>query len=336
MNNRLKFLLLAPASFNLYKLIVKNLEYLGYDVIHVEDEGYIFKYRSLWQRVVNTYRKILFNDGNYKLKLRKDFIRKRQLEIINTRDYFDYVLVIRADFFEEEIIQYVQPKTKNMLSFHYDGIGRDLRILDYVKYFDKFYVFDENDLKVSNENHIKYSPNFYFDFPELLQNSSPNIIWNVYYVSSFHESRVDDLISIFQILNEIYNNVKFVVVCNLHKMHLVPSYVLNEMEIKCEYVSFEDQLSFISTSDVIIDLVISEHNGFSFRILEGIKFGKKVITTNDNVFNADFYHPNNIFVLTKKNHSEVRSFLERPYHVLPNEIVLKYSFTEWLNSKLLN
>lgn len=328
--------MLAPASFNLYTLIVKNLEHLDYDVTHVEDQGYTFRYRNLWERVVNLFKKIVYNDREYKQKLRKGFVKLQQLELINTHDEFDIVLVIRADFFNKEVIEYVQSKSKYMMSFHYDGINRDLHILDYVKYFDKFYVFDLEDLKFSKDYPLIYSPNFYFDYPDIVKKSSTTKIWNVYYVSSFHESRVDDLITIYQTLNEIYTNVKFVVVCSLDNIHLVPSYVRDEMEIRHEFVPFEDQLSFISTSDVIVDLVISEHNGFSFRILEGIKFGKKVITTNDTVFDADFYHPNNIFVLTKYNHSEIRSFLEKPYHVLPNDIVLKYSFTEWLTSKLLN
>src|SRR5690606_20462913 len=78
-----KFLLLCPATFNLYELIVKNLVYLGYDVTHIEHEVYGFTYKSFGERVYNFIRKVFLGDRTYKLTLRNQYISYRQGEIFN-------------------------------------------------------------------------------------------------------------------------------------------------------------------------------------------------------------------------------------------------------------
>lgn len=168
MNNkyiRKKILLLAPDSFDLYKLIVENLKHLEYDVVHIQDRGYPFSYGSFGQRVLNVIRKLIFRDKSYKGKLQHKLNRERQLDGIETHERFEFCLVLRADFFDKDIIKCIRQKTDLMLSFHFDGIGRDPVILDYISYFDQFYVFDEKDVNKFPDYHFIYSPNFYFDFP---------------------------------------------------------------------------------------------------------------------------------------------------------------------------
>lgn len=329
-----KILLLSSNSFNLHLLIIKNLEYLGYEVIHIEDSNYKFEYYSVWERIHNFIRKLFFKN-DFKTKFYNNFLKKKQLEILEQHSHFENALVIRADFFDIEFIKRVRDKVHNLFCFHFDGVRRDIKILNYVDYFDTFYVFDQQDLKLATNDKWKYSPNFYFDYPSLFKENNPIINYDVYYVSFYHKSRVDDVISIHKVLKHIFGNVKFIMFCPLDNLIYLPEYVNSEIEITQSAVSFEEQLAFISQSKVIIDLVISDHKGYSFRLLEGIKFRKKVITTNSNVIDADFYHPNNIFILTKDNYSQINDFLAIDYQELPKSIVLKYSFTEWINSKVI-
>lgn len=337
MYNKKKILLVAPDSFDLYKLIVENLEYLGYDVVHIQDRGYPFSYDSFGQRVLNVIRKLVFRDKSYKDKLQHKLNRKRQLEGIATSERFEFSLVLRADFFDKDIIALIRQKTDLMLSFHFDGIGRDLRILDYVSYFDRFYVFDENDVKKFPDYHFRYSPNFYFDYPFEFDSFRNLGKYNIYYVSTFHESRVEYLRFIYRFLKDRFDSVKFIVVYNKPKYGLIPNDVKENMELTTQVISFQEQLCNVSNSDLIIDLVISEHSGYSFRVLEGIRFAKKVITTNLSVRNADFYHPNNYFVIDSLSESALigfDEFLNKPYCPPSSEILKKYSFTNWLNTKL--
>ncbi|WP_228453698.1 hypothetical protein [Chryseobacterium manosquense] len=70
--------------------------------------------------------------------------------------------------------------------------------------------------------------------------------------------------------------------------------------------------------------------GLSFRFFEGLYYRKKIITDNLMVKKYDFYHPDNIFVIENGNNAAILEFLKRPYQELPEHIVKKYSFSEWI------
>ncbi|WP_164108912.1 MULTISPECIES: hypothetical protein [Sphingobacterium] len=330
-----KFLLLAPNTFNLYELIVENLEFLGYEVTHIENEGYLFRYRSLWQRFCNLVHKTFYNNGEYKARLREEYVLNQQIEILDKVEKYDYSLVIRADLFDKELIKKVRAKTDKLLSFHFDGISRDRSILEYIPLFDQFYVFDPADVLSFPNHNLFYSPNFYFDYPELLIDiETETKVSHVYYVSSHHLSREQHLIDVHKYLSNKFKSVNFIVVCQEKNLGFVSAYIKKHMTILHEHVNFEEQIRQIRRSDIIIDLVISDHKGYSFRIFEGIKYGKKVVTTNPTVVEADFYHPNNFFVLTNDNWEELDRFLDSPLVQLDEGVRAKYAFSDWLNSKL--
>ena len=81
----------------------------------------------------------------------------------------------------------------------------------------------------------------------------------------------------------------------------------------------------------MIDFVNNIHSGLSFRIFESIFYQKKLITNNAEITNYDIYHEDNIFIWDGKNidFESLKSFLEKPYHILPSDIANKYSFKNW-------
>lgn len=327
-----RFLLLAPTAFGLHDLIVNNLEYLGFDVVSIQSDGYPFRYRSIYERLYNWFRKTFFNDRSYKEKLRSRRQHELQHNILKEHSAFDYGLVIRADLFPEDLIKACRLCADKLISFHFDGISRNVEVLHYAHYFDRFYVFEEEDVTRYPTYNLQYSPNFYFDYPESIGLDSIER-YEVYYVSTFHESRVQQLVKLYHYLQSFFERVRFVVVCQPQNVPLASQYVGQKMELTIHGVSFDAQLQHIATSQVIIDLVITEHRGFSFRILEGIKYGKKVITSNPRVREADFYHPNNYFILTEDNWEEIEAFLQLPFVPLHPVVRERYSFTHWLTSK---
>lgn len=335
MRERGRLLLAAPAAFGLYELIVDNLEFLGFEVVHIEDDGYPFKYRSVGQRLSNLFRKVFLGDKEYKNKLRRQFIIDSQLRRVQQYDNYDYALVLRADFFREDILASIRNKTKHMISFHFDGLLMDPHVLDTVHLFDQFYVFDKDDLDRFPDYSLLYSPNFYFDYPLPAGSQRNSANANVYYVSTFHESRVDDLIALHRFLSLQFEKVEFVLVYHAEKEHLVPCYARENMRLQNKLVDFKEQLEGVATSDLILDLVLADHAGLSFRIFEGLSLKKKVVTTNARVRDADFYHPNNFHVFDGINFDELELFLETAYVDIADDIMQQYSFTNWIESKLL-
>ena len=58
----------------------------------------------------------------------------------------------------------------------------------------------------------------------------------------------------------------------------------------------------------------------------------KLITTNKDIKNYDFYNPNNIFVWDENTKEIPDSFFELQYQELPKEIFEKYSLKTWIKT----
>lgn len=93
---------------------------------------------------------------------------------------------------------------------------------------------------------------------------------------------------------------------------------------------FKDNIINVSQSEVILDFANDIHYGISMRTFEAIGYRKKLITNNPLVKKYDFYNPNNIFVIEDDNIDGLELFISTPYIDLPKEIIVKYSFTNWL------
>lgn len=329
------FLLIAPPDFELYKLIKKNLEFQGYNVTVIHNRGYQFHYISLFQRLTNFLRKVFLVDYSYKQKLKTAFLHNEQMSILKEQDHYDVTLVIRADFFTTKFLLEARKKSDKFVSFHYDGLGRDPMIFNKIYLFDRFYAFDPSDVKEYAKFHLHHAPNFFFDYPEEPSATEtvaqPN---RIHYISSFHKSRMDLMVQFHKYAKSFIKPIQFDLIYNGYDEDNIPQYAKDNFNCLHTIIPFEEQTAAIRSSEVILDFCIDEHRGLSFRIFEGLKYGKKVITTNELILEQDFYHPNNYFLLTEDNLGEVEDFLALPYKKTPNDLKARFGFTNWLENIL--
>lgn len=325
-----KIILGMPRDYSLSKLIIKNLESIGLQVIHINPEDTEdFEYESFKQRALNLFYKIFSGNKNYKKKLRREFYFKKKYETINTFDEYDFCLFIRADFFEDELIKFCKAKSKNMVSYHYDGINRNPEIFNKINFFDSFFVFDKEDLKVDSS--FKYISNFYFDYPE--DDKIQKIENDFYFLGSHHDSRKESLFKLYKTLSQISENVKFEIAFDKANYSEIPSYQIQDIICFPKIITYESYLENIKKSNVIIDLVISEHKGLSFRVFESLKYKKKLITTNTTIKNYPFYNENNILILKEDSSiEEINLFLQKPLIEIDKLTLETYSFTNWLKN----
>lgn len=61
---------------------------------------------------------------------------------------------------------------------------------------------------------------------------------------------------------------------------------------------------------------------------------KKLITTNFNIKEYDFYNENNILVIDSENPKINLAFFEKPYEEIPTEILKKYIINGWIENML--
>lgn len=60
---------------------------------------------------------------------------------------------------------------------------------------------------------------------------------------------------------------------------------------------YEKVIEHVKEADVLLDLAARPDTGLSLRCMESLFYGKKLITSNTEVLEADFYDPANIYVL---------------------------------------
>ncbi|HLS38726.1 MAG TPA: hypothetical protein VK023_10690 [Sphingobacterium bovisgrunnientis] len=328
-----KILLLVPDDYSLYILIEKNLKELGFEVTTILHNSVRFKYKNISQRLSNLFRKLIDGNTNYKKKLKDAHAAACLVKEIDRFNRFDYCLVIRADFFHKDVLHKAKEKSDFIVSYHYDGLRRNPAIYGRIPLFDRFYVFDEEDLISDGKIKTYLSHNFYFDYEEV-EKREP--IYDLYFLGFYNDTREDLLLKFCDLARRCLGNVKFQVVFLPKNMDRLAEYERRGIECLTELVPFEEYLQRVEQAKVIVDFVISDHKGLSFRIFEGVKYQKKVITTNANVVKYDFYTPDNFYVLDydSLNEAELLKFVNTSFKPIDESVRLKYSFSCWIKDVL--
>lgn len=331
MKRNQKFLLIAPWDYQLYVAIEKNLRHLGYQVTVVHNNHYPSSSKDLLIKTKSFLRKYFSGKIEGNRKINNSYLEDKRMSLVKSHKHYDVCLVIRADVFSEDILKEAKRRSRKFLSFFYDGLTYNRHVLPIIPLFDRFYIFDKTELDTFREHGVSYAPNFYFDYPSLNANLTinPN---KIYYISSFQLSRLDIIQSLHRYLATRISPIRFDLVCSENEQEQLPEYVKNNFNCVQTIIPYEEQLKLIQYTEIILDFKMAIHSGFSFRIFDGIKLRKKVITTNPFVVEEDFYHPNNFFVLTQDNENELDDFLKQPYVPLDEKIRANYSFESWLKS----
>lgn len=87
---------------------------------------------------------------------------------------------------------------------------------------------------------------------------------------------------------------------------------------------------------IILDLPHPLQNGLTMRTIEAIGANKKLITTNQDIKNYDFYDEDNICILDKENIDIKSDFFEKQYKRISDDIKNKYSLDSWIEDVFIN
>lgn len=316
-----KFLLIMPDYSDFPQLFVDNLKKAGFEPFLITDKVSEFKYRG-FESIKNFFIKNIFRDKSYKQNLINRHFKEElghQLSAIEGK--LDYILVIRPDNFPVSFIKKLKERTSKLIAYQWDGIEKFPEVKKYFNLFDTFFCFEE----VRNQHNIKQITNFYFDhlppFYKPYNTENPNL----YFVGLYWKSREE---KIDRFIDEVSgSNVHLSIFIQYFKE---PERKNSKITYIKDRITFEKNLEHVKNSDILLDFVDPLHNGLSIRFFEGLYYQKKVITDNVMVKNYDFYHPDNIFIVENNNYKNIELFLKKPYHKLPEEIVEKYGFSNWI------
>lgn len=328
-------ILVMPHHFKIYEGFKKNLEHLGFEIKLLFTSDQDFYYDNTVQKITNFVRKTL-GDRDYKKRLKDEYNDKSLLKSLSkVEGKVDYALVIRPDYFSIETLQILKNKATQLIAYQWDGLERYPKAKNLIAVFDRFYLFDVDDYQKYHSVYSNVYPitNFYFDFDFSQDNDFKKEKKEVFFIGSFIESRMDEIIE----LNRIFRDLELTTDINLlyfdEKTRL--TYQQNGINFIEKPLTYLEALEKVKNADIILDFADSVHNGLSFRIFETLRYSKKLITTNPLVKNYDFYNPDNILIWNKSvGKEEIKHFLSKDYQELDNYLKTKYSFTNWIKTIL--
>ncbi len=313
-----KILFLCPYYFDLYRVYQSGLERFSncsVDTIVYRDEQ--FKYSGM-QRVLNFFSKHFLRKN-----MKPIWKSKARIASVSCPEQYDYMLVLCPELLHGEHLKYLCSKVGRSIVFYWDGFDHFPGYIDTVKYFDACYSFDPVDAKKYD---LRFLPNFWFDNGPI-----PSPEYDLFFLSTY-DSRfpvLKKIVDSFSCRGMTFSVHQYTKDANLLREsnvsgvnfydHPVPVLTANEMMKKARFV---------------LDLQKTIQRGLTFRVFESMRLGRKLITTNSDIVNYDFYRPNNIFVWDESVVDLPSSFLESPYEPLPDEIYQKYSQESWVRTIL--
>lgn len=192
-----------------------------------------------------------------------------------------------------------------------------------------------NNAKINGFSYYSYDRNdcqrFNLEFNTIMYDASlitptNQTRWDVLFLG-FLKDRKDKMVSLQRSLLQSELNPHFVIVDKTGQHSDLP------FDVRDNYVSYTEYLDMLKQSRAILDITQHGQNGFSMRVMESIFLGKKLISTNTALLDADFYDPNNILVVDseKMDISAIQQFMSTDFHPYPKEVQNYYSIDSWIN-----
>ncbi|WP_281632036.1 hypothetical protein [Flavobacterium luteolum] len=307
--------LISLDNWGLNKHIAADLEKQGHTVRHIDFNTFKYKYPSVFHKAYNLVLKAFF-----KTNLKHQHYGKEIINELKKNDQIqDVILTIKGDFITPESILEFKNYSKKSIGFFNDNIYRCPKIKRVLHCFDEVFSFEKEDCEKFN---LKFAPNWIYNSENAIPNNQ--FEYDVFNISSI-DKRLPILKRIAANLASQHSKFKFIVYDKKQK----------DSDKNITYIKSHMPLSevndYINRSKVLLDINRLGQIGLTFRVFESLGLEKKLITTNTDIKNYDFYNPNNILIIDEKNPVIPVAFFENEYEKIPDSILSHYTLKGWTN-----
>lgn len=304
-------------GFNAY--VVKELIKQGHQVNHIDFDKFRYEYPSSWKRISNFFSKTFL-----KKNVKKEVLHNKIEEQIEELEHQDIILMIKADYLLPKTIKLIKPKCNKFISFFNDNYKRANNIKNVYPYFDSVFSFEKEDVENFG---FKFATNFIYRELPLAAKEPDKALFNV---SSYDLDRLKIIESVAHQLDVIEEDYSIYSIGKKAKSHQFETNI-NYTSKKLNLIEIENH---VEDAVALLDVHRSNQSGLTFRVFESLGYKKKLITTNKDIVNYDFFDSNNILVIDKNDISIPKSFFETDYKPIPEEIYKKYTLENWCKTIL--
>ncbi len=316
----MKVALISLDYYGYDKYIVSAMKELGIEAVHIDIYANRYQYPHLWDRFKN-----LINKTFFKHNIKREHLDKLIHKELSHYGEQDKIIIIHAEWLSPQSLEFCQSKSKEMIAYHYDGVQRMPAISNTFGYFDKIYSYDKKDVEKYN---LEFIPNYIYE-----QQPKGGIVKRKAFNISSLDKRTPVLEKIASALEKKKFPYEFIVV-NRRQLNFYVPKIKTKIKYLNKMISRERSLEKIKNSNLMIDIQRPEQMGLTFRVFESLGYHKKLITTNKDIVNYDFYNPNNILLVDTENIEIPDDFLNSEYQEIPEEIINKYTIKNWVKKVL--
>jgi len=319
-----RVLFICPEFYDYHVQIKRKLENVGASVDFFSESPAKWKV-SMYRQIRRTNTLI---SNHYSSILEK---------ILNTT--YNYVFVIRGNKMPSCFLSELRKNNSEaiFLMYQWDSLTNN-NYKSIIDKFDKVFTFD---IKDANDNfELRYLPLFYTnDYHELINSRNEGLLTtDLFFIGAVgHQYRertaiVEEISNICLEGNLIFKKYLFIPFYSYLK-DILRGEQHNGISFKA--LNKQGVLTYVNQSKAILDIHNKNQTGLSIRTFESLGAGKKLVTTNADIANADFYNAKNIFLYRgKQDSAKLISFLSHN-----NEDYLdvqKYRIDNWLRTIFLN
>lgn len=248
---------------------------------------------------------------------------------------YDFILSIRGEYTPVVSVQALKkafPEAQIIL-YMWDSLRNNKGVEAKWEFYDKVWTFDRIDY-LANKDKIDFLPLFYYN--SFLPEKTGEYKYDIAFIGTGHEDRVK-VIKGIKLQCEKYGLKMYEYIYLPHKLIYLRNKLKNTnykgvtaKDIHFKLLPTKDAYKIYSESRCVIDIESPTQCGLTMRTIEMIGLEKKLITTNKDIVNYEFYNPNNIMVVDRKDFQIEPEFVNRPYKKLPDEMYQKYSLYGWI------
>lgn len=326
--NEKRILLFIPKFFAYDKAIKEQCIKLGADVSLYDERAVT----SAFARAVMKIFPFLF--GHKANSYYKRIIDNHKDESV------DYILIIRGDMVSEKTLKRLKkvfPHAKLCLHL-WDSLVNIKGITKRLKYFDYITSFDRNDCQKHTD--FRFRPLFCMDEynKEAVDTRSVEAVENVdiFFCGTIHSDRykvIKAVESQCERLGFIYKGIHY-----LQSKFMYSFYKIFKREFigakKADFcfvpMPTETLSDAVERSKAILDIQHPKQSGLTMRTIEMLGMKKKIITTNKDIKNYDFYDPDNITVIDRSSPVIDAEIFNTPFMSIPSDVWSKYSLAQWI------
>ncbi|RNL56912.1 CgeB family protein [Pedobacter jejuensis] len=312
-------LLLSPKFFNYEIEIVNALKVAGASVVWIDE------------RPSNTFftKAIIRLNKNFLKRKIKNYYNSVLKQISDKQKHFDFIFIISPETLTPTILTSIKTQYLNakVILYMWDSF-KNKGALELLPLVDRAISFDKND---AQQYDLSFRALFYID---AYKKQSIAFRYDLLFTGTAHSDRYNFVKRLVAKIPEL--NVKLFFYLSSKKLFWAKKLSDKEFKsIKLSDISFiplnhKTTADLVHRSKIILDINHPNQVGLTMRTLETLGAQKKLITTNSDIVNYDFYNENNFLLIDRENPVMPNTFINSEYVPTESELLIKYSIHGWV------